>query len=253
VAGYYKVVWRKDGEERESTSPFQDEAQRLGQQMAQEADNGRAHLYVVEFDDGGTRQRATHTFYAKSEAETHAGELGQQADVRGLIKALTSKDPEVRSASAKALGETGDPRAVEPLAKALHDRQGGPEGLFVRMAAAEALVQMGVAAVEPLLSVLRSLDSDARDKAARALAELGKKGLLGETAVKPLIAALKDESLHVYWSAAEALGTIGDPRAVEPLICSLRTRPCPTVAEALERLHDPRAKRALAGYRKSRY
>jgi len=35
--------------------------------------------------------------------------------------------------------------------------------------------------------------------------------------VKGLIKALRHEDVHVRWSAAEALGEIGDARAVEPL------------------------------------
>jgi len=44
---------------------------------------------------------------------------------------------------------------------------------------------------------------------------------IGEPAVKPLIAALKDNYPHVRRHAAEALGEIKDPRAVEPLIAAL--------------------------------
>jgi HEAT repeat protein len=39
--------------------------------------------------------------------------------------------------------------------------------------------------------------------------------------VEPLIAALKDENSDVRQAAAKALGKIGDPRAVEPLIAAL--------------------------------
>jgi HEAT repeat protein len=40
--------------------------------------------------------------------------------------------------------------------------------------------------------------------------------------VEPLIAALKDKDSDVRKAAAEALGKIGDPRAVEPLIAALK-------------------------------
>ena len=46
--------------------------------------------------------------------------------------------------------------------------------------------------------------------------------------VDALIKALNDESYDVRYAAAAALGTIGDPRAVEPLLAVLRehaTRP----------------------------
>lgn len=45
---------------------------------------------------------------------------------------------------------------------------------------------------------------------------------IGKPAVKPLIAALKDNNPLVRRHAAEALGEIKDPRAVEPLIAALK-------------------------------
>ena len=44
----------------------------------------------------------------------------------------------------------------------------------------------------------------------------------GAPAVPRLIGALKDANKYVRWGAAEALGRIDDPRAVEPLIAALR-------------------------------
>ena len=52
----------------------------------------------------------------------------------------------------------------------------------------------------------------AKKKAAEALGEIG-----DARAVEPLILALKDEYWEVRRRAAEALGEIGDARAVEPL------------------------------------
>jgi len=54
--------------------------------------------------------------------------------------------------------------------------------------------------------------------------------------VEPLIAALKDAEWRVREAAAEALGKIGDPRAVEPLIDALQDKEWfvqRTAAEAL--------------------
>ena len=39
---------------------------------------------------------------------------------------------------------------------------------------------------------------------------------------EPLIAALKDEDSRVRWRAANALGRLGDHRAVDPLIATLK-------------------------------
>ena len=47
-------------------------------------------------------------------------EMKAKRDVKGLIKALTYQNyAAVREDAAKALGEIGNPRAVEPLAAAL--------------------------------------------------------------------------------------------------------------------------------------
>jgi len=54
-------------------------------------------------------------------------------------------------------------------------------------------------------------------KAAEALGKIK-----DPSAVEPLIAALKDEDPGVRWDAANAPGEIGDTRAVEPLIAALK-------------------------------
>jgi|WetSurMetagenome_2_1015567.scaffolds.fasta_scaffold644508_2 hypothetical protein len=60
-------------------------------------------------------------------------------DVLGLIKALRyQKDAGVRQAAARALGELGDPRAIEPLVAQLYT-EAAWEG---RRTAAEALVRI---------------------------------------------------------------------------------------------------------------
>ncbi|RMF83541.1 MAG: NACHT domain-containing protein, partial [Nitrospirae bacterium] len=80
--------------------------------------------------------------------------------------------------------------------------------------------------------------SDVR-RAAEALGKLG-----DPRAVEPLLQALGDESRGVRRAAAEALGKLGDPRAVEPLLQALGDRYSDVrlaAAEALGKLGDPRA------------
>ena len=71
--------------------------------------------------------------------------------------------------------------------------------------------------VEGLIKALGyEKDSDVRREAVEAL------GLIGDArAVEPLIARLGDEDSSVRYRAVEALGLIGDARAVEPLIAKL--------------------------------
>ena len=143
------------------------------------------------------------------------GKIGDPRAVEPLIAALKDKDSDVRYAAAKALGEIKDPRAVEPLIAVPKDYYSG-----VRYAVTEALVKIGAPAMEPLIAALKdkdSKDSDVRQAAAEALGEIK-----DPRAVEPLIAALGDESSGVRLAAAKSLGEIKDPRAVEPLSAALK-------------------------------
>jgi len=215
---------------------------------------------------------------AREVAARALGELGSRMAVKPLVKALA--DYFVSTAAATALGQLGDTRAIEPLIKALVGCS--------RKAAAKALTRLGepkweplirgdledfsrLAAsgdprfVEPLIKQLREGDAYVRHAAAtmcrwmgggasaynpgisRAAAEaLGKLG--DRRAVEPLITALGDTRFSsdpdVCQAAARALGQLGDRRAVEPLITALGGGSCNVrkiAAEALGQLGDPRA------------
>ncbi|MFZ3169413.1 MAG: HEAT repeat domain-containing protein [Candidatus Methanoperedens sp.] len=71
--------------------------------------------------------------------------------------------------------------------------------------------------MEPLIQALMDKDWHSRSEAVNALGEIGNK-----KAVEPLIQTLKDKNEDVRWRVAWALGKIGDERAVEPLIQTLR-------------------------------
>jgi HEAT repeat protein len=149
-------------------------------------------------------------------------EIGRPA-VEPLIGALKHHDPAVRQLAARALGDIGDTRAVEPLIAAMRGRED------LRAIAATALGQIDdIRAEEPLLAALKDGASNVRAAAARALGRLG-----DVAAVERLIAALKDHESVVRGAAVEALGEIGDPRAVEPLIGCLKGREDVRVAAAV--------------------
>lgn len=203
--------------------------------------------------------------------------------VKALIKALGDGDENVRIEAARALGNLGDARAVEPLSEALCDSD-----FHVQLIAAEALVKMhavvtliealgtghsGVPyaaealgelkdarAVAPLIKALKDSQRLVRDAAAHALGKLG-----DALAVEPLINALEDNEWSVRYAAARALGKLGNARAVEPLINALedgepRTAADAisiaymkrTAAEALGELGDVRAVQALTRALKDR-
>lgn len=96
-------------------------------------------------------------------------------------------------------------------------------GHGVRKAAAVALVRIGAPAVESLASALYDRNRDVRLAAIEALGAIG-----DARAVAPLIAALnailrqrKGCDSQMCRAAAEALGRIGDARAVNSLIAAL--------------------------------
>ena len=176
-------------------------------------------------------------------------EIGGPA-IEPLIAAIKEESEEVRQAAVEALVKIGEP-AIEPLIAALKDYS-------LRKGAAGVLGRMGEPAlgrvVERLMVELAGEDDDARGDAIEALTEIG------EPAVESLISALSDESLNVRrivvsmtlvktenmeviphhmdlvsklndvlqdkgfsvrGAVAGALGKIGEPRTIEPLIAAL--------------------------------
>jgi len=170
-----------------------------------------------------------------------------------LIKTLADAGLMSQWAAAKVLGTLGDARAVAPLIEVLDKGD-----LPARQAAAEALGSLGDArAIAPLIKALGD-DSKVRDAAAKALHQLGEptwRSLIKDYGynrlvefpdariVEPLIKLLDRDEDSVYWGrAAEALGHLGNLRAVEPLIKVLGNVDCPyQAAKALGTLGDARA------------
>ena len=90
----------------------------------------------------------------------------------------------------------------------------------------EALVEIGEDAVEPLITILKDANKSRWRTRFRISSQLASQALgrIGDArAVEPLIETFKkmDDYLEVKGSIAEALGRIGDARAVEPLIGAL--------------------------------
>lgn len=140
--------------------------------------------------------------------------LQGKGNVKGLIKALSyDKDPDVPRRAALALGALGDGQAVQPLIATLDSGR-----VEVRQAAAQALGMIGgPAAVRALVGVLH-LDQ-LRVHASEALVRIG------QGAVGDLVHALgKSKYLDVARAAAQALASIRDRRAIEPLVSALTHR-----------------------------
>lgn len=180
------------------------------------------------------------------------------------IDLLNDPDWVVRREAVITLGEMGDERCVEPLAKALRDGD-----WQVREVAIEAMGQVGSPAVDTLLRLLRDWDvrkyailslgkirdervldplmlqlrnDEFKDDAINALVELG------EPSVPKLIAALKDRDETVRKSAVLALGRIKNSDAIDPLIQMLSDQDWftrLTAAAALESIGDERGREAI--------
>jgi HEAT repeat protein len=174
--------------------------------------------------------------------------------VEPLITLLNDGSEYARPSAARALGQIGDPRAVDALVTALDLRgwttcveaavalekigwRPGNDEIGVRYWLAhkswEKCVEIGAISVEPIWALIKSYPYIAGVDSVKALVQIG-----GPRVVEPLIAAL-DGDWETEKAAFEALGQIGDARAVEPLIAnlsnSLRSRQA--AARSLVRLY----------------
>jgi HEAT repeat protein len=83
---------------------------------------------------------------------------------------------------------------------------------------ATVISKLGDKVVEPLIDAFKDEDKDVRYMAARFLEEIG------SYAVEPLIAELGNIQSTVRVCAVETLGKIGDPKAIHPLINTLKDK-----------------------------
>ena len=199
----------------------------------------------------------------RQHAALELGQFRSSRAVEPLIAALNDTDTATAGDAAKALGQIKDLGAMQPLLNHLKTRKNNDE---VEREMAKALGDLGPPALKPLMSALR--DQDLHGYAGEGLVQLG------GPAVDPLIAMLNNADAGadpgLRERAAELLGEIGDIRAVEPLVATLKYNsppakgpvpldgygvplPHPTEgdglreqsARALGKIKDPRADRPL--------
>ncbi|MBY9002188.1 MAG: HEAT repeat domain-containing protein [Candidatus Heimdallarchaeota archaeon] len=106
---------------------------------------------------------------------------------------------------------------------------------------ATVISKLGDKVVEPLIDAFKDEDKDVRYMAARFLEELG------TNAVEPLIAELSNIQSTVRVCAVETLGKIADPKAITPLINTLKDEKEDALVReyavyALERIGKPAVK-----------
>jgi len=155
-----------------------------------------------------------------------------------LLQALGSQNWIVRMHAAKALGRIQDPGSISSLVPLLQDKVKA-----VREEASSALAAIGDSAIPALVASLEHPEWLARLHTVEALGKT-----TSSDAVAPLIeTAFNDVDSAVREDAVRALGTIGDPHAVEFLLAVVRKEPeLRTLAvEALGRIGDRLAVPAL--------
>jgi len=155
--------------------------------------------------------------------------LKAKRNVSGLVRALDYRKPlysngqvistgvGVRAAAARALGEIGDTKAIDPIIALLKSDYG--EGL-IRHNVAWSLGQLhDPRGIEYLVPLLVEEDERLRMVAAEALGKIGGEG------VGHIIPLLKDESYAVRWYVAWVLGETGNLCAVKPLLACFFEEP----------------------------
>ena len=169
----------------------------------------------------------------RREAVITLGEMGDERCIEPLAKAMRDGDWQVREVAVEAMGQVGSP-AVEMLLKLLRDWE-------VRKCAILALGKIRDERVlDPLMLQLRN--DEFKDDAINALVDLG------EPALSRLITALRDKDDNVRTSAVLALGRMKNGDAIAPLIGMLEDRDWftrLTAAAALESIGDERGREAI--------
>lgn len=179
-------------------------------------------------------QQAVYFFY--TDQPEKVAMIGRPA-VEPCVEALKNEfNVKVQCRAAEVLGKIGNANAIEPLMTVLkmaYRVSGG--GYYPPEVAAEALEKIGIEKMLPAQQATYFVYTSQPEKAAK----------VGQLAVQPCIVALNEGLGPVPRFAAEALGEIGDPEAVEPLIAFLaRTNSyddAESAAEALGRIGDTRA------------
>lgn len=185
------------------------------------------------------------SWFVKSGCVESLGLIGNDMAMNALAKILVTDAGEdaawARTKAAWGLSAIGQ-RSVPLLIRALNDNEEG-----TRRRAGWALVKIGTPAGRALMGSLREIHKDTRDRAAQILGWIG-----DESAVTPLIWALRDKEPSVVSSAAWALGRIGSPKALaalQELVHNKNIDVREDAAEAVERIISKKAKMA---YQKER-
>lgn len=191
-------------------------------------------IHALEYAPDGSKCHSD----LRREAARALGETGDARAIRPLVNTIMNDfEKEVRFAAAKALCEIKDEQVITTLIGMIKDVQGYDNNV-VRSIIESGLEKFGYQAVEPLITTIKT--SSIEDVRKDSIIILG--GINDTRAVEPIIAALSDGNNDIRRTSASALGKLMDLRAVEPLIASLGDNNeyvRSESAKALGRLMDP--------------
>ena len=184
-----------------------------------------------------TKLRNARKWRERAFAAELLGRVGNAKAVPALletVRATRVEDGDVREIALRALARIADPRAVEPLIRALQTSE-----VWLAPRIADILSRHGDLVVDPLISFLgQSAPHPARAWAANVLGEVQ-----AQRAFAVLVAGLSDPEDEVRAKSATALGRLGDRRAISYLLDHLLTDPAPFVrtriAATLGQFHEP--------------
>lgn len=159
-------------------------------------------------------------------------------DIRALLNNLKHSDWWIRKENIRKLLDYPENLYIADLKEWL--RNG--EDALMRNASMETFKALGTRALGSLGCLLRDEDTDVRIFAANVLGDI-----MDPVAVEGLVEALKDPDDNVRIAVAEALGKIGDQRAVGPLSKAFGDMPWTAMAAiaALGRIGGQKAQLAL--------
>jgi HEAT repeat protein len=168
--------------------------------------------------------------YVRRAAVEVLNQIGNTSAIKDLLGALRDRDWWVRVRAADALGTIGGPKVVEAVLSLVKDKDE-----FIRRCAVEILITTrvktgGEAIFTCLVDALDDGDWWVRERAIDALASLG-----DQRAVAPLVRVM-EQDLKAAPIAIRALASLGDPQAIRPLLAQLRRPDKAIKSEAIRAL-----------------
>lgn len=200
---------------------------------------------IAAIDVSGTAERQVEVNEANRKIATALGALRVREAVPALIGLTRSRDGFTQVAAVDALGDIGDPAAVEPLAALARDDGVDP---FASKKALQALGKIGDP--RPTRTILEMLYRERRGASFFPEAALAAY-LVGPPMVDPLLRVLRAEDRELlawargngvvegalYAKAAQVLGDLGDARAIPALVARLSYRDRMPEVEILVRVY----------------